>query len=83
MQTQTTTLIYSVFSGIFYEVLTKDVELLNIGQIPLKKYPNTSCKKCYGRGHIGRDNQTYAYNICNCVRKNIDFDIIKKFDSNK
>lgn len=72
-----TNLIYSVFSGTYYEVLTKDVPLLNMGQIPLKKQPPSNCKKCYGRGHLGREKHTYAYNICNCVRKNINFDLVK------
>jgi hypothetical protein len=72
-----TNLIYSVFSGTYYNVLVKDIPLLNVGQIPLKKQPPASCKKCYGRGHTGRDKQTYAYNICNCIRKNINFDLVK------
>lgn len=71
-----TSLIYSVFSGTYYEVLSKDISLLNMGQIPLKKQPPTNCKKCYGRGHVGRDKNTYAFNICNCIRKNINFDIV-------
>jgi hypothetical protein len=74
---ETTKLIYSVFSGTYYEVLEKDVKLLNMGQIPLMSKPPENCKKCYGRGHIGREQTTLAYNICNCVRKKIDFDLIK------
>lgn len=69
---------YSVFSGTYYEVLEKDLNLLNIGQIPLKSKPSQSCKKCYGRGHIGREQNTYSFEICNCIRKKIDFDILKK-----
>jgi hypothetical protein len=68
---------YSVFSGTYYEVLEKDLKLLNTGQIPLKGKPSQSCKKCYGRGHIGRDQNTYSYEICNCIRKKVDFDLLK------
>lgn len=74
---KTTKLIYSVFSGTYYDVLEKDVKLLNFGQIPLKKQPPQSCKKCYGRGHVGREQKTFAYEICNCIRKNVDFDLLK------
>jgi len=77
MQTQSMKLIYSVFSGTYYDVLEKDVKMLDIGQIPLKGKPSNSCKRCLGRGHIGRDIKTYAFEICNCVRKKIDFDYIK------
>jgi hypothetical protein len=71
--------IYSIFSGTFYEIPEKDVELLNIGQIPLLKKPS-SCKKCYGKGHSGRDVNTLAYQVCPCVRKNINFQLIKKLN---
>jgi len=74
---QTTKLIYSVFSGTFYEILEKDVKLLDIGQIPLTGKPSNSCKKCNGRGHVGRDTKTYAHEICNCIRKKIDFEYLK------
>jgi hypothetical protein len=73
-----TKVIYSVFSGTFYEVPEKDVKVLDIGQLPLVKKPSSSCKKCYGKGHTGRDLNSFAYQICNCVRKNIDFNFIKK-----
>jgi len=72
-----TKLIYSVFSGTYYNVLKKDLSLLNIGQIPMLKKPPTNCKKCYGRGYNGRDNKTFAYNVCNCIRKNVDRDVLK------
>lgn len=73
--------IYSVFSGTYYEVPEKDVQLLNVGQIPLVKKPSSSCKKCYGKGHNGRDITSFAYQVCSCVRKNIDFNIVKTLTS--
>jgi hypothetical protein len=68
--------IYSVFSGTYYEVPEKDVKLLDIGQMVLKSKPS-NCKKCNNRGFIGRDINSFAYEVCNCVRKKIDFDYIK------
>jgi hypothetical protein len=73
--------IYSVFSGTYYEVPEKDVQLLNVGQIPLVKKPSSNCKKCYGKGHNGRDITSFAYQVCSCVRKNIDFNIVKTLTS--
>jgi hypothetical protein len=78
MQNNNIKQIYSVFSGTFYTIPEKDVSLLNIGQLPLVKKSNISCKKCYGKGHNGRDLNTFAFQVCSCVRKNIDFDIVKK-----
>jgi hypothetical protein len=80
MQIESTKLIYSAFSGTYYNILEEDITLLDVGQIPLKKSPPSSCKKCHGRGHLGRDKNTYAYHICNCIRKNVDFDFIKKIE---
>jgi hypothetical protein len=77
MQESTKT-IYSAFSGTFYTILEKDFSLLDMGQLPLVKIPPSSCKKCNGRGHLGRDNQTFHYYICNCVRKCLDVELIKK-----
>lgn len=65
-------LIFSVFSGTFYEILECDLNLLDVGQIPLLKRPK-NCSKCYNRGYSGRDSNTFAYNLCNCVRKVIDY----------
>ena len=77
MQNNNKKIMYSVFSGTFYEIPEKDVSLMNIGQIPMIKKPS-SCKKCYNKGHNGRDIVNFAYQVCSCVRKNIDFDLVKK-----
>ena len=74
---QTTRLIYSVFSGTYYEILESDIKLLEIGQLPLIGMPSSSCKKCQGRGHVGRDTKTHAFEVCNCVRKKIDYELVK------
>ena len=82
METQNKTiLIYSVFSGTLYEIPEKDVKLLDVGQVPLKKAPSTSCKKCHGKLDLGRDFQNYAYIPCSCLRKVINFDILKSLEN--
>jgi hypothetical protein len=78
MQTENEKFIYSVFSGTYYSIPEKDFSLLNQGQIPLIKKPKNSCKKCFGRGHCGRDSSNFTFILCNCIKKNIDFDLIKK-----
>lgn len=78
---QTSKLIYSVFSGTFYHVPEKDIHLLDIGQIPLKETPK-KCSTCFSRGHIGRDKNTNAYEVCNCIIKKIDFECVKNIKTN-
>jgi len=44
-----------------------------IGANDLKDYievyaPDPNCKKCYGRGHTGRNKQTGKYLACKCTR---------------
>lgn len=70
-------LVFSLFSGTFYDILEKDFSLLDIGQIPLKKQPNANCSKCYGRGYTGRNSENLTYSICNCTKKHIDYELIK------
>lgn len=33
----------------------------------LKRMPKASCRKCYGRGYIGKDLKTNQYVPCSCV----------------
>jgi hypothetical protein len=80
MQTNNTILIYSVFSGTYYDVLESDVKLLDVGQLPLRKKPS-ACNKCHNRGHMGRDTQSFGYSVCSCVRKVINHDIIKHVEN--
>lgn len=35
--------------------------------IPVGQKPKASCSKCYGRGHIGRNDQG-RYLLCTCVK---------------
>jgi hypothetical protein len=75
---QTNKFIYNIFSGQYLEILEEDVKNLYNGQIPLKTKPNYSCKKCYGKGHLGRDLNNFTYQLCSCVRKIVDIELLKK-----
>jgi len=37
--------------------------------VALDQYPNPKCKKCYGRGHVGKDLKTGLFIPCKCVQK--------------
>jgi hypothetical protein len=77
METQNNTiLVFSVFSGTYYEIPESDASLLDVGHLPLTKKPKSNCSKCFGRGHLGRDTQSYGYAVCSCLQKNINHDII-------
>ena len=80
---ESTKLIYSAFSGTFFTIPEKDVMLMEIGQLPLTKQPSSGCKKCFGRGHLGRDKENLAYELCNCVRKVIDVETVNKIFQEK
>ena len=73
---------YNVFNGRYYDVLEEDFKLLSEGQIPLKKKPNTNCKKCYGRGYSGKNTQDFSYTPCLCLKKQINMDILDSIIQN-
>jgi hypothetical protein len=81
METNKSIPVYSVFSGIIYDVLESDVKLLDVGQIPLTKYPPSNCKKCYGRHNRGRNQQDYCYPPCSCLRKVVNVDIVRSIEN--
>lgn len=37
--------------------------------VELERRPNPGCKRCHGRGHLGRDVTTDQYVLCRCVKK--------------
>lgn len=82
MQTSNNLLLFSVFSGTFYEIPENDFPLMDVGQLPLNKKPSNNCSKCYGRGYTARDTQTQAHVPCKCLRKLINFDLIKNEKNN-
>jgi len=44
------------------EKLAKNPDL-----IPLIGNPQEDCKKCYGRGHHGKDGASGLYLLCSCI----------------
>jgi hypothetical protein len=75
------TLMFSVFSGTFYEIPTEDVLLVDMGHLPLNSKPRTNCKKCHGMGYLGRESQNLTYRACLCVQKVINFSILKEIEN--
>ena len=69
---------FSVISGKVYVVDADEVKNLDAYQIPVLGVPKAACKKCYGRGYIGRDSKLKYYLMCPCLRKKVDFDNIKQ-----
>lgn len=74
--------IYSAYSGTYLEIPESDLKHLKMGQFPVIKKASSSCKKCFGRGNIGRDNENLFYQLCNCVIKAIDKEDSKKIFAN-
>lgn len=68
---------FSIVTGQVVKILPDEVNLLEIYQIPLNKRPNTSCKKCYGRGYSSITSDTKLHNPCSCVIKVIDNSVFK------
>jgi len=52
------------------EILLADTDAVKVALSELKKMAQPNCKKCFGRGYIGRDTITHNYHICTkCLRK--------------
>jgi len=65
--------IFSLLSGEIYKVFESELKVLDKYQIPLKAIPSSSCRKCYGRGHRGKNITLNVYTICPCMHKIIDY----------
>lgn len=71
-------LYFSLISGELFYIEEDEIKNMDETQIPLKKKPNSSCNKCYGRFHVGFHTQGKYYIPCpKCLRKCADFDLIK------
>lgn len=66
-------LYYSLISGVIYEIPSDEIKNQDKYQVPLKKRPSSSCRKCYGRGYIGKNLKMDIFQLCNCMQKCIDF----------
>ena len=71
----TPTLVFNGSSGQVMSMPFDQLSLLQEYEIVLKKGPKSSCKQCYGRGHVSYDPVKQQYAICRkCARHMIDFD---------
>ena len=59
----------SIITGEIFKIEEDDVKTLFKYQIPLKKKPNQSCKKCYGRGWVSTDPKNGLHYLCKCIEK--------------
>lgn len=71
---------FSIFGGCLYEVDKDEEGVMDAFQIPLKKKPDTSCKKCHGRFYVSYNKTQQHYNMCpKCTKTCIDAEkIIQK-----
>jgi len=57
------------------DLMTGEVRRLEKGELPgpndfpVDNLPDKNCRKCYGRGYIGRDAHTKKVIPCRCVFK--------------
>jgi hypothetical protein len=58
----------SLLSGLKYSLPEKMCENIDKYQIRLTALPKDKCKKCYGRGYTGYDNNLQIFVMCNCVK---------------
>lgn len=69
---------FNMISGDTFMVEEDEVKNLEATNIPLKKAPSKSCKKCYGRMHVGKMTRGNYYIPCPvCMRKCADFSAMK------
>jgi len=72
-------LCFSVITGKFFEINEDEKETLSSFQLVLNKKPDSKCKKCYGRMHVGKDINRNLYSLCHsCLTKCVDFSDMKK-----
>jgi hypothetical protein len=71
-----------LFNSTYYSIFADDFKLLSEGQLPLKKKPSSSCKKCYGRGYSGKNTTDFTYIPCSCLKKQINVDILLTRNAN-
>jgi hypothetical protein len=72
-------LYFSLITGDIYKVEDDEIKHLDKYQIPLKKRPSNSCKKCFGRFYWGKDLKTGIHVPCpKCMSSCIDWNKIKE-----
>jgi hypothetical protein len=76
---------FSIFGGYLYEVSSEEESVIDAFQIPLRKRPDSSCKKCHGRFYTSYNKTQQHFNLCpKCSKKCIDAEkIIQKRNAKK
>jgi hypothetical protein len=70
-------LLFSLITGDIYQIEVDEMKNMDKYQIPLTKRPSTSCKKCYGRFHIGYNTVVKVYRLCpKCIPSCVDFNLL-------
>ena len=59
--------VYSIYTGIIYDIDESSYNLLDDGQIPLLSNFK-ACKKCYEKGYTSFSITSYIYIPCKCVK---------------
>lgn len=69
---------FSLLTGEMYTIERDEYKNMDKYQLPLHKKPSSSCKKCYGRMHVGRNITLGIYALCTrCADKCVDFNLFK------
>jgi len=71
-------LFFSMVSGELYFLGEDEIKNVDNAQIPMLKKPNSNCKQCYGRFHVGFETKKKYYIPCpKCKNKCVDWDALK------
>jgi hypothetical protein len=66
--------VFSMVSGETYQIFEDELAKLGTTVVVLKEHAPESCKKCFGRFHVGFNTKLQVYQPCpKCARKVIDF----------
>lgn len=78
-QTDEMVWIFNTVSGEIYQLYRYELKAAQLYEVPLKKRPNSNCKKCYGRLYTGRIPETgYFYPCAKCMRAFADIEYINE-----
>lgn len=80
--------VFCLITGQVFDCTLDEIGTLEDHHVPLKKLFPTSCRKCYGRGYIGRiggpgmkTEEKQLQPCISCFRKCLDRELVKKIDN--
>lgn len=69
---------FSLITGDIYKIEADELKNMDNYQIPLAKLPKSSCRRCFGRMHIGFNEKIKVYALCpKCTSRCVDFKLLK------